>query len=210
MDQDEILVSAGGRPGHFPEHSNEANPAGRGPSLAKISLRPSRGSSQGLVGAIPSCGLAGCVPLAHLEDVRSVEGCCPLVAVRLDFFASVLDGLSGHHCCFVQGTSVAAPIYIVVQHQRSGCPGRSFRELGVLYLGQFGGLIIRILLLGYYIRVPHFGNSQVTCHVGPFLMAAYLPVMFLGALCAAYSPQGCSTQCFLDVVCIHQVGGRQY
>mmetsp|Transcript_3884 Transcript_3884/g.8113 ORF Transcript_3884/g.8113 Transcript_3884/m.8113 type:complete len:315 (+) Transcript_3884:236-1180(+) len=123
MDQDEILVSAGGRPGHFPEHSNEANPAGRGPSLAKISLRPSRGSSQGLVGAIPSCGLAGCVPLAHLEDVRSVEGCCPLVAVRLDFFASVLDGLSGHHCCFVQGTSVAAPIYIVVQHQRSGCPG---------------------------------------------------------------------------------------
>ena len=102
MDEDAILVSAGGRPGHFPEHSNEANPAGRGPSLAKIPLRPSRGSSQGLVGAIPSCGLAGCVPLAHLEDVRSVEGCCPLVAVRLDFFAAVLDGLSGHHCCLVQ------------------------------------------------------------------------------------------------------------
>ncbi|CAE7207427.1 pucI [Symbiodinium sp. CCMP2456] len=45
----------------------------------------------------------------------------------------------------------------------------------------------------------------VTCHVGPFLMPIYLPAMFVGVLCAAYSPQVCSTQCFLDVVCIHQV-----
>ena len=49
---------------------------------------------------------------------------------------------------------------------------------------------------------------QVTCHVGPFLLASYLPAMFLGALCAAYSPQGCSTQCFLDAVCIHQVDSK--
>lgn len=82
-----------------------------------------------------------------------------------------------------------------------------------LLLSWMGFLVVLVALYKAEVLPRPFAASSiisvlgvpVTCHVGPFLMAMYLPAMFVGALCAAYSPQVCSTQCFLDVVCIHQV-----
>mmetsp|Transcript_11553 Transcript_11553/g.21882 ORF Transcript_11553/g.21882 Transcript_11553/m.21882 type:complete len:549 (-) Transcript_11553:385-2031(-) len=42
------------------------------------------------------------------------------------------------------------------------------------------------------------------CHVGPWLMAAYLPAIVVGACYVVYGPRAAETKCFLDVACIHQ------